>query len=94
MRREGKREGGHGVRREEGVGAKEIRKEERKKREERWGEWLCLLLVLHIFSVTSLVASSANTQHSSPVAAGADTHDTQHLSSAMVASYPDSFVRR
>ena len=51
-----------------------------------------LLQVLHISFVTSLVASSADTRHSSPEAA--DTHDTQYLSSALVASFPDSFVCR
>ena len=75
------------------------RRENKKRREARRGEEnncmiSSLLRVLHISFVTSLVASSADTRHSSPEAAGADTHDTQYLSSALVASFPDSFVCR
>ena len=57
------------------------RRENKKRREARRGgenDYMIssLLRVLHIFSVTSLVASSADTRHSSPEAAGEQTHIT------------------
>jgi len=81
---------GQGRRREEG--------KQKPREARRGGENDCmissLLRVLHISFVTSLVASSADTRHSSREAAGAGTHDTQYLSSALVASFPDFCVQK
>lgn len=69
-----------GVRWEEGRGKREKEGGGKIKNEGRRGEVgrmiSSLLRVLHIFSVTSLMASSADTRHSSPEAAGEQTHIT------------------